>query len=266
MLRILLVSLCVAQVVAIGQPLPSAKEIIEKYEKITGSNDFGKSSQMIVSKLTSETQGISGKSTVWQAGGRTYSVVEVEGAGKTETGNNGDVEWEVSDVTGPKVIRVASKPGNLLHESELVQTAWEDVLANVKGVRAGEVDGRPCYIVTSEVRGSGGSTESYFDRESGLLVRSVSRATPEATGVETRLGDYRDVAGRKFPFRIHTRMIGGDVKLEVLEVKLDATPPERLRVPPDEIVALAAKWKTTEVREVVAPDPDRPKIRRTKKK
>jgi outer membrane lipoprotein-sorting protein len=85
-----------------------------------------------------------------------------------------------------------------------------------------EVNGKEAYLLQGN--GARGSFATlYFDRESGLLVRTI-RYTPSKVGnVPTQVDyeNYRDVAGIKFPHRWTVTWLDGRDIFDFSEVRFN---------------------------------------------
>jgi quinol-cytochrome oxidoreductase complex cytochrome b subunit len=99
------------------------------------------------------------------------------------------------------------------------------IARSLTGLRVGprtNIQGKGVYLVQGN--GARGSFVSlYFDRESGLLVRTI-RYTPSKIGrVPTQVDyeDYRDVSGIKFPHRWTFTWLGGRDTFEFSDVKFN---------------------------------------------
>src|SRR5207244_527201 len=132
-----------------GTALPDAKTILEKAAQAVGGAESQQSlqTQKLVGRIILPAAGISGTMLIYRSQrGETYQVMEIPGAGKTESGNNGDVDWERSTLTGPKVRRVASKPGNLL-DADPAAPATADRFFKIETAGLDTVNGKPCITV-----------------------------------------------------------------------------------------------------------------------
>jgi hypothetical protein len=85
-----------------------------------------------------------------------------------------------------------------------------------------EVNGKEVYLLQGN--GARGSFASlYFDRESGLLVRTI-RYTPSKIGkvpTQADYEEYRDVGGIKFPHRWTFTWLDGRDSFEFTDVKFN---------------------------------------------
>ena len=250
-----------AQNIERGTALPDAKTILRRAAAATGGTDAHKSikTQKLVGKMGVTAAGISGTIISYRSQrGETYQIIEMPGAGKIEAGNNGDVEWERSTLTGPKIRRVASTPGNLLQPDPAAQAVAENY-TKVETAGLDMVNGKPCYIVHIWPENSGAMQTACYDRETFLPVRfEINAGTVK---LNMFLGDYRTVGAVKLPFVTETQAMGQTIRLQWETITLnDPLPPEAIELP-EEIEILAYRLRT-EIRDVEADDKDRPTLKR----
>ncbi len=147
--QLILLAACSAALSGQTKPLPPGKVLIDRHiEACGGLKALGSVKSLVIrGRLTISEAGISGKVTQYQSeDGEHYFVLELQGAGKIESGNNGDVEWERSTLMGPKITRVADRPGGLLHPDPMMARQWQgNYSAETVGTET--VDGKPCYRV-----------------------------------------------------------------------------------------------------------------------
>jgi hypothetical protein len=241
-----------------GAALPDGKTILARSAEATGDIDARNSikTQKLVGKLNAPEAGISGSIIVYRGQrGETYQVMELPGAGKIEVGNNGEVEWERSTLTGPKVRRVGKSPTDLL-EPDPTDLTLAERFSKIETAGMSIVDGNPCFTVHLWPNGSTAMETACYDRETFLPVRlEMNGKVP----VKLTLGDYRSVGPSKMPFLIETETMGKIMRLEMETITLnEPLPPEAIDLP-DEIEKLAFH-SPVDVREVEA-DKDRPTLR-----
>jgi len=243
-----------------GASQPDAKAILERAAAAAGGKEAQNSinTQKLIGKLSLPEAGISGTMVIYRSQrGETYQVLDIPGAGKTEAGNNGDVEWERSTLTGPRLVRVASKPGNLLEPDPAAVTA----AANYSKIETAGMDralGKPCYSLHLWPNGGGAMQTACYDRETFLPVKIETGMG--AASMKMTLGDYRTVGTVKLPFLLETEAKGQMFRISVESITLnDPLPPQVLELP-EEIEKLLDQRETTEVRELEE-DKDRPRLR-----
>jgi hypothetical protein len=241
-----------------GAALPDGKTILAKSAEATGGIDAKNSikTQKLVGKLNAPEAGISGSIIVYRGQrGETYQVMELPGAGKIEVGNNGEVEWERSTLTGPKVRRVGKSPTDLL-EPDPSDLTLAERFSKIETDGVASVNGKPCFTVHLWPNGSTAMETACYDRETFLPVQlEMNGKVP----IKLTLGDYRSVGLSKMPFLIETETIGKTLRLEVETITLNEPLPPQATDLPEEIEKLAFH-SPVEVREVEV-DKDRPTLR-----
>src|SRR5579885_2696770 len=150
--------------------LPDGKTILAKSAAASGGIDARKSiqTQKLVGKMVIPEAGIAGSIIMYRSQrGETYQVIELPGAGKIEVGNNGEVEWERSTLTGPKIRRVGKSPTDLL-EPDSTDLAVADKFSKIETVGLSTVNGKPCFSVHLWAIGSTTMQTACYDRETFL--------------------------------------------------------------------------------------------------
>lgn len=124
---------------------------------------------------------------------------------------------------GQKIPIDATMKEEGLFESLLIPEAQ---LANIKvktTLKAIEnVDGKEAYVVEYQFA-SGGKSNHYFDKETGLKLQSVKEVkTPQGTNaVPTKFDNYKEVNGIKFPHTTSVSMGPMNLKFEVSSVEVN---------------------------------------------
>lgn len=85
-----------------------------------------------------------------------------------------------------------------------------------------KINGKDAYKVTLNYP-SGSKATQYYDVESGFLVRSTSTVnSPQGTFTQTSdFGDYKEVEGIKFPFKMHQSVGPQDIELTVDSIEIN---------------------------------------------
>ena len=259
MKSLILIFTSAALALAQPSPLPNATTILERSGQATGQEALRSiTTQKLVGKLSIPATGISGSIVMYQGRrGEMYQVMEIPGAGKTEVGNNGDVEWELSTMTGPKVLRVAADPGDLLQPDPLSLT-FSSPFSRVETAGVDKVNGKPCFLVNQWLQSNDAPLTVCYDRETFLPVQLKIKVA--AKPITMILGDYRPVGSAKMPFLLETETMGQMFRIQVETITLnEPLPPEALQLP-EEIEKLAYQHLPPEIREVEV-DKDRPILR-----
>lgn len=254
-----------ADAVRRGTALPNAKIILERAEEASGDLEKQRlvKSQMWRGKMSIPAAGLTGAMTLYTGtSGEMYQVLEMPGAGKVEIGNNGDVEWERSTLTGPKVRRVANEPGALLHSNTTMGSPLLASYSKVETVGVEDVDGKACYKVDQWPRGRAPKQTIWYAQDTGLPVQMKMAA--ESATIQLTFSDYRPVDGLKLPFILETEAMGQKIRIAIDEIKLNEPFPKEALELPDDIAKLVKKRTAPEIKELQA-DPDRPTLQRKKK-
>jgi|JI10StandDraft_1071094.scaffolds.fasta_scaffold23954_3 zinc protease len=124
---------------------------------------------------------------------------------------------------GQKIPIDAAMKEEGLFESSIIpelQLAAMKVKATLKGIES--LDGKEAYAV-EYVFPTGGKSTHYFDKDSGLKLQSVKEVkTPQGTNaVPTKLDNYKDVNGVKFPHTTSISMGQMNLKFEVSTLEVN---------------------------------------------
>lgn len=241
------VSLVFAVVCAFAQSTPTAEQVLDRYVEVTGGKAAHEKlrTEISVGTMEMKAQGIKGKMTGYRnSSNSNYSVVEVEGVGKIESGISNGIVWEKSALAGP---RVKSGEEKALAEREAMlakDLKWRDVY---KAELAGEdtVDGAACYKIVLTPKDGGRPETRFYDKQTGLLTKATLVAATQMGDlpVETLAYDYKEFGGLKVPTRVVTKLAGQEMTVTISTVDLNKEiPASRFDLPPD-IKALVDKQK-----------------------
>lgn len=134
---------------------------------------------------------------------------------------------------GVKAKMIANGQETLMEGDELIQTKIEATLnafldyksagitTDLTGIE--QVDGKDAYIVTLNLPNEITSL-NYYDKESGLLVKqSKFMETPQGVITQnTFLGNYKEVEGVKYPFKISQSAGPQTIEMEVTSIKINS--------------------------------------------
>jgi len=232
-MRILACLLAVPLLVAAD--LPSGEKVLQtSLEKSGGAAAFAKVKAVVMTG-TVEMAGhnIKGPATVFQKDGKSYTEIGLPGIGKVEEGFDGKVAWESNSIQGAR-IKEGEERAMVVRAARLsILDSWREFYTSAKTVGLEDVNGKPAWKV--EMTPKEGKPETlYFDKESGLLVRSTETVTM-AMGeipVESEVSDYRVVDGIKTPFTMTQKAMGQVMVMHFDKVSYNAEiPPDRFDLP-----------------------------------
>jgi hypothetical protein len=229
-----------------GADLPTGEKILQlSLDRSGGAAAFAKLKTVVMTG-TVELAGhnITGPVSVYQADGKSYTVIELPGIGKAEEGFDGAVAWETNAIQGPR-IKDGEERNAVARASRIsLLDSWRDTYTSAKTLGVENLDGKPAWKV--EMTPKEGKPETfYFDQASDLLVRSSQIVTTPLgeIPVEAELSDYRKVDGVQTPFTMTQKAMSQVMVMHFDKVTYNADiPADRFDLPPD-IKALAAKRK-----------------------
>ena len=223
----------------------SAETILDRYVDASGGKSaYDKISNRVTkSTLEMPAQGISMEMTIYHSRPSSfYAFIESEMIGKIERGTDGNVAWEKSVMTGPRILEGQEKT-DLLRQATFDQLVrWKEIYEKAEAAGMEEIAGRACdnIILTPKT----GKPQTYsFDRETGLLTK-VALTVESPMGVvpvETYLEDYRNVEGLLMPFRSRVESLGQERLVTVQSIEQNVElPADRFEIPAD-VLALLEK-------------------------
>ncbi len=225
---------------------PKAETILDRFVEVTG----GKAAYARVKDRTVEGKieikgtGISGKMTIAQANQLMLTKVEFEQLGTTIQGVNKDVAWEVSPITGPRILEGDEKASSIRESNLDNEPEWRKYYtkAETKGVE--DVDGKAAYKVELTPK-DGAAVTNFYDKQSGLLVRSdrVIKSPMGEIAVQTYLSDYKKVGEVLLPHKSKQTVLTQEVDLTFEKFKVNSGIPADTFKLPEEVQKLVDKKK-----------------------
>ncbi|MEO7652907.1 MAG: DUF620 domain-containing protein [Bryobacteraceae bacterium] len=234
-----ILTVCLGALPAADEKLPTADAIIDRYINVTGGAAAYDGRKNETSKVTMEIIGQNMKAAMVKYNAlpnKSYSVVDLPGAGKIEQGSNGDVVWERSPMQGPRVKSGDERLQYLRGTNLRAQAHWRDHYKNPELAGVDMVNGEGCYKV--KLTALDGKPETrWYSRKSGLLLKSemvVKNPMGDIQAVVTA-SDYRKTPGGiLIPHTIRQMVLGREMVFTVLEVKANEDlPKDRFDVPAD---------------------------------
>lgn len=237
--------LLAAAAVAADDVKPEA--IMDKYVEVTGGRAAYEKIQaeMATGTLEITGMGLNGTLTSYRAApDKSYTLVDLSGAGKFEEGSDGQTAWAIDGMQGPRIKQGDERAAALRSAALHMETHWRDFYKKAELAGNEDVDGKPCYKVVLTPNEGSGETR-YFDKSSGLLVKVVMAvSTPDGpASVEIALSDYRDEDGVLTPHTINQKLPSAEILVKIQSVKHNPEIPAGRFDLPAEIKALTAEKK-----------------------
>ena len=193
--------------------LPSADEVLQAYVKATGGVEKYKAikSTTLTGKFSVHQAGITGDMTVLQCPpNKVRANIVLGGLGEQKQGSNGKTAWEVSTMTGPRIL-TGAEAEQLMNESNLKRVyAPRDYYKSMKCVGIEDVNGEKCYKLEL-TKPDDTKVTDYYSIESKLVLRSDAQLVSNMGKMEitSLLSDYRDVDGIKTAFKMEQALPNG---------------------------------------------------------
>lgn len=224
--------------------LPSGEKLLDlSVEKSGGAAAYARAKSVVMTgRVEMAGHDIGGPVTIYQKDGKAYTAIELPGIGKVEEGFDGSVAWESNSIQGPRV-KEGEERALVARDSRISALSWwREIYTSAKTVGSEVVNGKAAWKVIATPK-EGKPETMYFDKESGLLVRSAQVVTMAMGDIpaETELSDYRLVQGIRTPFTMTQKAMGQVMTMHFEKVTYNAEiPAERFELPAA-VKALAGK-------------------------
>ena len=219
--------------------LPTAEAIFNKSMEATGGKAAYEKVKTMLTRGTIEFTGQGIKGTVvlaFATPDKSDMVMDLPGLGKIRTGTGGGVVWQTSAMQGPRVLQGEEREQILRAAMPDSLVRWHEVYGDVKVDGEETLDGKRCWRVVAHPPRIGKPETLWFDKESGLLVKSAATlASPMGEmPVESLYSDYRDAGGIKIAYSIR-QSAGPQVILTTLTLATvnAELPPSQFDMPAD---------------------------------
>ncbi|MBK9127398.1 MAG: hypothetical protein IPM13_06320 [Phycisphaerales bacterium] len=242
--------------------LPSAESVIEKSIEVMGGREAFAKIKNRVSYGTLEIPllKVKGPITVYEAPpSKTYSLAEIEGLGKIESGSDGTVCWESSTMAGPRLLEGEEKAVAERLNAFNRATEWKKYYksAETKGIET--IDGRLHYKIV--LTPNAGLPETiFYDRRTFLptKIELTLRGPRGEIPMEVFSFDFKKVDDILLPHKQVTRAAEVEQIVILNTIKHDQDFPADRFALPEAIKALAERAKTTAPATAPAAAPGKP--------
>jgi hypothetical protein len=224
---------CLAWLVAVGlalgtapavgaAELPAAEKVLERYAEAIGGDAVAQVKNRIIEfKFSMASQGVYATGVdYWQAPASRYLRIDLAAAGVAdfETGVSGSTAWQLHPVSGASVLKGNEKRESLRGTHLNPFAHWDKFFEAAQTAGEENVGEKRCYkLVFTPAEGA--VLQSYFDKDSGLLVRE--EVLGPAGPVLTRdLADWQESQGILSPRAIQQEGLQS-YSMEVTRVSYD---------------------------------------------
>lgn len=237
------------------EKLPEASSILDRHVEVTGGKE---AYQKVKTRITEATFAMPAMRLEFpmklyqndQMFIRTEMDLQAMGGAQTNGLTNG-VAWEISPMTGVRILE-GDELENVQRNAYLhPELEWRKIYAGAKTVGIEEINGKPAYKVELTPKGKDTTPHyEFYDKESGLLVRSI-RTEPAQNGGKIKLRsdtlEWKEFDGIKIPSKSKIMMETQEVVFTVEKVRHnEEIPAEKLQVPAQVQELLERKKKAAE--------------------
>ena len=234
---------------AADDPLPKAEEILDQYVEVSGGKAAYEKLHNRATKGTLDfvTTGIKATVTTYSAEpDKMRTIIESPAIGKVEEGTDGEIAWELSLMTGPRIKEGDEKATTMRAAAFDSTVNWRKQYDKAECAGVETVEDKPCHKVIL-TPATGMPETHYYEQESGLLVKmnQTIKSPMGVIPVETLLSDYKKVDGILIPHTIRQFLAGQELVVRSQSIQHNVeTPADRFELPA-EVKALVDKSKAT---------------------
>ena len=225
--------------------LPHAQTIADRHIAARGgAKKLAKAKSLTTkAKFKHLVQSKEGVSEYYQVKGKFYLKTDIKDYGVIEQGFDGKVAWTKTPSSG---LRLATKE-ELVTKKLATRTLFSALNWSMgfpgtfKTIRMEKVGDRPAVYVEFSPTG-GNKYGRYFDKETMLIVKTMSIQGPTKMVVERTYEDFREVDGIKFAFKASTFAHGKQYYEKTYDsIELDKEIDPKLFTLPEDVVELLRK-------------------------
>ena len=221
--------------------------IIDKFVEVTGGKAAydNVKTELATGELEISQFGINGSITSYKAApNKSYTLIDLGGAGQAEEGSNGEVAWSINGMQGPRIKEGDERIASLRNDAFHAETRWRDFFKKAELAGSEDVNGKACYKIV--LTPNEGSPETrYYEKSTNLLTKLVVPVTtPDGTATaELTLGDYRKEGDILMPHTINQKLPTVEILVKIKSVQQNADIPAGKFDLPADIKALLPKDK-----------------------
>lgn len=228
--------------------LPTGKQVVEDFiGAIGGREAYGNMKSLVMKgELNIPMASMSVPLFVQKAAPNKFVFeIDMGDIGQLVRGTNGDVAWEVSPITGARLLEGTEKDEFIREADFTAQINPENYYKSIECVGQEEIDGTPAYVVELVDAKSGNKETHLYDTQTHLLLKTKAVRSTQMGNIdaETTLRDYRNVNGVKHAFEVVVDLpvLGQQQIFKFKEIESNVEVADKAFEPPKEIVELLKK-------------------------
>ncbi|HEX5724119.1 MAG TPA: hypothetical protein VFX98_01565 [Longimicrobiaceae bacterium] len=218
-----------------AQPLPTAKQVIDRYIEAVGGRQALANRQFrhTVAEMDMPSAGMRMTIETFQARpNRLFVKSEIPGMGAMAYGFDGTVAWMNNPMQGPSLTEGKELEQRQREADFDSSINYEKYFPTMETVERTEMGGRACYKLRLVTAG-GDEIFQCFDVENGLLVGSTAKQASQMGEIEvvTLFTDYQDHGGLKLPMKMTSTMMGQQMNVTMKSVSFEPFDPSVFELP-----------------------------------
>ncbi len=228
-----------------AKDLPKAEVILDNMIEAVGGRAVMEKLHNRVTTATWEITGMGVKATITEyqaAPNKSYVVLQSEAIGKHEEGTDGTTCWEISSMSGPRLLEGTQKDFVLRLSTFNAPLHWSKLYPKIECVGLEDVEGKSCYKLVATPP-TGQPETWHVDRDTSLLVKTELVYPSQMGPIQLALlpTDYKEVDGLLVAHTTTQRMIGQVRLTSITSIKHNVEMPADRFDLPAEIKALLEK-------------------------
>ncbi|HEV8040539.1 MAG TPA: hypothetical protein VGP62_16840 [Bryobacteraceae bacterium] len=230
---------------AAADELPKAETILDRFVEVVGGKAAFEKHHNEVTHGNMEFvgRGLKGTMTVYQAAPDQIRVtIDIEGAGKFDSGTSGDVAWENSAMSGPRIKQGIEKSDAFRDATFNSALYWRKLYTKAETSGVETVQDHECYkVVLTPPKGN--PTTHYYDKKSGLLIKTATTRATQMGDIAAEIfaDDYRKEGDILAAHKITNKLPSQEIQITVQSLEFNVDMPKDRFDMPDDIKALLKK-------------------------
>ena len=220
--------------------MPAAETVMKKFADALGGADKLKAIKTMRTKgkFALPSMGMEGQLELTQMmPGKVFTKVIIPGAGTQSVATNGDIAWELSTMTGPRLLQ--GKEIDQIREEGSMEKFYDPMsfYKEVKVVGMEDVEGDKCYKV-KVTKKNGDVAHDYFSMKTGLQMKSETTVVNQMGEIkaETLISGYKEFGGLKFPTKSVIKLEGlGERVMTFDKIEINPEIDEKTFAIPEEV-------------------------------
>jgi len=229
-------------------PLPKAETILDGFVDATGGKAAyeKRKSEIVTGTVEFAANGMKGTVTIYSdVSNNNYTVIDLEGVGKIESGVYKGQAWESSAVQGTRLREGAEKADAIRDAAFNGPLHWRELYTKAETMGLEDVDGEPAYkIVLTPAEGK--PQTAFFSKKTGFMIKRLATLTHPMGEIpmEMTLSNYKDRGGIMMPNTMSQKFMGQEFTITIEDVKVNSEIPKDRFEPPAEVKKLMDKART----------------------